>query len=317
MTGIHRDSSPEALKRYVASLPLWSGSPKLEPIIGGLCNTSFKVSDAKGSYVARIGFDIEVHGIYQSSVQATAIAASELGLTPKVVHVEPSLIVAEFATGGDLKPSDIKDYDTLKKIVGVLKQLHRNAAVLKPAVSYFWPFQVVRRYAEIGRRMGSRLTPKLPRLVEICNQLERHVEPFVPVLTHNDVVPQNMVFSADRAVLLVDWDYGGFGHPNFDLAGIIINADAPDELDDEVIRLYHGQCTPALQRQYQLFKIMVSLREYMWGMTQEVTSKLSEDLVGAAMSSLYADQKAGYEGYTDLNEQRFHRLWADAAAQFN
>jgi len=314
--GIDRNWSTDQLRQYVAGLPIWLGKPVLEPMIGGLCNTSFKVTDGKGSYVARIGFDIEVHGIYQYSVQATAAAASRLSVTPKVVHVEPSLIVAEFATGGALKPEDVRDYETLKKIVGVIRTLHTNAAALNPATTYFWPFQVVRRYAEIGLQRGSRLSAKIPDLVRICNRLERHVDPFMPVFTHNDVVPQNMVFGGDRSVLMIDWDYGGFGHANFDVAGIVINADAPDDLDDEVIRLYHGECTAALRKQYHLFKIMVTLREYLWGMAQEVTSQLSDELVGAAMSTLYADQKAGYEGYTDLNEARFNRLWSAAAAQF-
>jgi thiamine kinase-like enzyme len=312
-TGIVQDWSVQQVRDYIERLPLWRGPTIIEPMIGGLCNTSFKVTDKTGSYVARVGFDIPVHGIYQSSVQAAASAASELDVTPRVVHVEQSLIIAEFATGGDLRPNDLRDSGTLEKVVANLKKLHLGAAKLKPAVTYFWPFQVVRRYTEIGRQKRSRLADKFPELEQICSQLERQVEPFVPALTHGDVVPQNMVFTADRQVKLIDWDYGGFGHPNFDLAGIIINADAPDDLDATVIRHYYGECTKANWKQYQIFKIMVALREYLWGMAQEVTSELPAELVGAAMTSLYSDQKAGYEGYTDLNEGRFNRLWQAAA----
>ncbi len=313
--GIDQSWSTEQIKSYVADLPIWFGTPVLEPLIGGLCNTSFKVTDFPASYAARIGFDVEIHGIYQSSVQASAEAASLLGLTPEVIYVEPSLIVAEFAGGGTLKPQDLADFENLKKIVQVLKSLHINSAALKPAATYFCPFQVVRRYAEIGRKKNSRLKDKLPGLVQICNQLEGLVDPFVPAFTHNDVVPQNMVFSDHGDVLLVDWDYGGFGHPNFDLAGITINADCPKEFDDEVIRLYYGDCTPTHRRQYYIYKLMVALREHLWGMTQEVSSQLPDELVSAAMTSLYADQKAGYEGYTDLNGERFDRLWAEASSQ--
>jgi thiamine kinase-like enzyme len=96
-------------------------------------------------------------------------------------------------------------------------------------------------------------------------------------------------------VLFIDWDYGGFSNPNFDLAAAMINSDAPEDLDLRVVELYYGQRMKENWRQYRLFKVAVSLREFLWGMVQEVTSELAPELVAAGMSALYGDQKAGYE----------------------
>lgn len=306
---IEPDWSQEQLRNYVAELPLWSGAPQIEFMIGGLCNTSFKVTDGAASYVARIGFDIPVHGIYQSSVQATAVAASSLGVTPRVVHTEPALIVADFATGGTVRAEHVADLPTLRRMVELARRLHTGSAALHPAVHYFSPFQIVRRYCQLLRSSGCRVADRFPELEAINGELERQLLPYTPVFTHNDIVPQNMVFDAAGAVLFVDWDYGGFGHPNFDLAGMLINADAPDSHDELVVESYYGQRSHENWHQYQLFKVMVALREYLWGLVQEATSRLAPELVAAGMSTLYADEKAGYEGYTEMNERRFVRCW--------
>jgi len=197
-----------------------------------------------------------------------------------------------------------------------MKRLHAGSASLRPAAHYFWPFQVARRYCEIGRQKKSRLLPKLAELERIAGRLEQDVPPYTPVFTHNDLVPQNFVFDEKGEVLFIDWDYGGFGNPNFDLAAAMINSDAPEDLDLRVVELYYGQRTKENWRQYRLFKVAVSLREFLWGMVQEVTSELAPELVAAGMSALYGDQKAGYEGYTDMNEARFNLMWEGYRREF-
>jgi thiamine kinase-like enzyme len=278
-------------------------------MVGGLCNMNFKVADKAGAYVARIGFDIPVHGIYQSSVGATMRAASAIGVTPELVHAEPSLLISRFAPGGALGREDVADPRTLNKIIFLIKRLHEESVRLHGAVSYFWPFQVVRRYCELGREKQSRLAGRLPELERVATLLERDVPPFTPVFTHNDLLPQNFVFDGNGRVLVVDWDYGGFGHPDFDLAAIAVNADAAPEVEARIVELYYRGRTPENWRRFAIFKVMVTLREYLWGMVQEVTSELSPELVAASMSHHYADQKAGYEGYTDMNEARFNKQW--------
>ena len=81
------------MEAYLRGLSLWRGEVGIEPLVGGLCNKSFVVSDESGRYVARIGSDILVHGIAQTSVRAAMAAASDAGVTPKLRYSEPGLAV--------------------------------------------------------------------------------------------------------------------------------------------------------------------------------------------------------------------------------
>jgi hypothetical protein len=52
------------------SLPIWSGTPKAEPLGGGITNLNVRVTDNRRSAVVRIGDDIPVHQIMPRMLQA-------------------------------------------------------------------------------------------------------------------------------------------------------------------------------------------------------------------------------------------------------
>ena len=102
----------------------------------------------------------------------------------------------------------------------------------------------------------------------------------------------------------------------FDIVGVGANADASEESEEKLFELYYGKVDDALRRQLIAFKLILNLREYMWGMVQEVTSELDRDAVAASMAELYPDQEQGYEGYTNLNRARFEKNWAACRSEF-
>ncbi|MSP82302.1 MAG: hypothetical protein EXQ94_05050 [Alphaproteobacteria bacterium] len=309
---IGRDWSDDQLKNYVLRLPLWKRTPALVDLIGGLCNRSWVADDGTGRTVVRVGHDIPVHGILQTSVAAAAAAASDLGVTPKLIYAEPSLNVIAFIDGRVLRNEDMADPVLLPKVVAAYKTLHVGGDSIGSTVSYFWPFQVVRNYARLGTLRRWRMMDELPEAVRIADRLEALVDPFIPVLTHNDGVPQNMMLGKDGRVWLIDWDYGGYGHPLFDLAAICANSDASPAVEARAMELYYGTVTDRIRHQFAVFRLIINLREYLWGMVQELTSQLQGEAVKAAMAALYPDQEQGYEGYTNLNRERFYKLWNDA-----
>ena len=255
------------------------------------------------------GFDIDVHGIMQSSVGHATAAASAIGVTPKLVYGEQNLGIIEFIKGRVFQNSDVLDDALLEKAVTVIKRLHDGSNQVRGPITYFWPFQVVRSYVQVGLDQGSRLAAILPEMAEIADRLEAHIDPFTPVLTHNDLVPQNIMLDGADRVWLIDWDYGGYGHPLFDLAGLCANFDAPEPVEQKVLALYYGAVDDRLLHQFKTFRLIINLREYMWGMVQEVVSDLNSEAVQAAMAELYPDQEQGYEGYTNLNRERFEAMW--------
>jgi thiamine kinase-like enzyme len=307
----------DRIEAYLRGLEHWSGDIGIEPLIGGLCNKSFVVNDAGQKFVARIGTDILVHGITQTSVQASMRAGSEIGVTPVLRYSEPGLAVVDFLEGGCVRPEDIEGQDSnLQKIVHCLKRTHQGSDKIRGPITYFWPFQVVRHYAAVGREKASRLESELGRAVSIATTLEQAVEPYTPVFTHNDLVPQNLMFDSEQNIWLIDWDYGAYGHPMFDLVAVGANADASEATEQRLFELYFGALDDGLRRQLTAFKLILNLREYMWGMVQEVTSDLDQSAVAASMAELYPDQEQGYEGYTNMNRERFETNWERYGSEF-
>ncbi|MDH3689195.1 MAG: phosphotransferase family protein [Gammaproteobacteria bacterium] len=315
---IQPDWTDERLTEYIGDLPMWNTEVTIEPLVGGLCNKSFTVTDAdKKKYVARIGSDILVHGIVQTAVQSSMKAASNIGVTPKLHYSESSMAVVDFLDGGCLTPKDIAESENIEKIVACLKRLHGGSTSIQGPLTYFWPFQVARHYADVGMEKQSRLKNELPELKRVAGRLEAAVRPYTPVFTHNDVVPQNMMFDGSRNVWLIDWDYGGYGHPLFDIVGVGANADATEQTEEQILKSYYGAVSDELRREFNAFKLSINLREYLWGMVQEVTSELDAESVAASMAELYPDQEQGYEGYTNLNRDRFERNWAQWKSEFD
>lgn len=314
---IRPDWSSEQICDHLRSISFFAGEFEIEPLIGGLCNRSFIVTDASGKYVARIGADILVHNITQTSVQTSMRAAADIGVTPALRYAEPGLAIIDFLDGGCLRPEDMEDNaDACQKIVALLKRLHQGSERVDGPLTYFWPFQVVRQYVAIGTARQSRLTSEFEEVLRINSLLERSIEPFQAVFTHNDTVPQNFMFHGDKEIWLIDWDYGGYGHPMFDLVGVSCNADLSDHAERMLFELYYGSQAESLHKQLTAFKLALNLREYMWGMVQEVTSDLDSDSVAASMSELYPDQEAGYAGYTNLNRTRFESNWRHYSGLF-
>ena len=307
---IRPDWSNKRIEEYLRPLPCWSGEIEVEPLIGGLCNKSFVVTSDSVRYVARIGSDILVHGITQTSVQTSMRAAADIGVTPQLRYAEPGLAVVDFLPGGCLKPEHLEgNRENCEMIADCLKQLHDGSDKIRGPLTYFWPFQVVRHYAAVGVEKQSRLVDLLPEIIRINNLIENTIQPYEPVFTHNDTVPQNFMFDNSGSIWLIDWDYGGYGHPMFDLVGVSCNADLSEESESELFDMYYGTITDELRLQLIAFKLVLNLREYLWGMVQEVTSELDSENVAASMSELYPGQEAGYEGYTNLNRERFENNW--------
>ena len=198
----------------------------------------------------------------------------------------------------------------LAGLVSRLRELHRSKPDNGP-LAYFWPFQAVRGYIRYCRDRSSPFGEELDTLSKYASSLERLVSPFLPVFAHNDVVPQNAMLDSDGRVYLIDWDYGAYGHPFFDLAGVTANADVDSSIDAKVLELYAGSANSELWKQFRVFKLIVNLREMLWGAVQELASKLDSERVEAGMASIYPDEERGYAGYTSLNRKRFHRNLAE------
>jgi thiamine kinase-like enzyme len=279
----------------VASLAIWRGRVEPESLAGGITNQNFKVDDDGRSYVVRVGDDILVHGVVRANELAASRAAHEAGLSPRVLHAEPGILVLDFIEGRTFTPEDVRDPANLERLIDMVRRCHREIPnYLRGPGAMFWVFHVVRDYAHTLREGNSRHTPMLAKLLTRASRLEEAVGPIDVVFGHNDLLAANFIDDGKR-LWLVDWEYAGFNSPLFDLGGLASNSELPPGQAELALSLYFGKpVDDALRRRAAAMTAASLLRETMWSMVSEIYSTVDFD----------------YGAYTAENLRRFDAAYA-------
>ncbi len=280
----------------IVSLDIWRGPVSIEPLEGGITNTNYKVADETGIYVVRLGDDIPVHQVMRFNELAASRAAHAAGISPKVVHAQPGVLVLDFIDSRPYGEEDVRDQANLERIVPLMRACHRNIPKhLRGPALIFWVFHVLRDYAGALADGDSRHLAILPDLLTAADALEAAAGPYEIVFGHNDLLPANILDDGSR-LWLVDWDYAGFNSPLFDLGGLASNNGLDEPRERWLLEAYfEAPADDALWRRYQAMKCASLLRETMWSMVSEIHSTLDFD----------------YAAYTAENLARFRAAHAD------
>ena len=292
------DPAARAAQR-ASGLTCWSGKVEPEVLSGGLTNHNFVVRDRGEAFVVRIADDIPLHGIMRFNELASSRAAYAAGVSPEIVHAESGALVMRFIEGTTYGEAEVRAALGAGRIVPLLKRVHREIPKhFEGPALIFWVFQVVRGYARTLRAGNSRMTGELPRFLEINAALEAALGPVEIIFGHNDLLAANFIDDGKR-LWLVDWDYGGFNCPLFDLANLASNNQFSAAEEDSLLEDYFE--TPAsdeLRHKLSAMKCASLLRESMWSMVSEV----------------HLDIEVDYVAYTAENLARFERAYADFRA---
>jgi thiamine kinase-like enzyme len=259
----------KSAEQRVRELAVWSGPPTLDALKGGLSNSSFIVTDAKGKYVARVGEDFPCHHVFRDREARASRAAFEVGLSPEVVHAEPGLMVVRFIAARMFSEADVRD--NLERCAELLKTCHRDMKrrVTGPA-SIFWVFHVLRDYGQTLKDGGHKRGGDIPRWLAAVDALEDAQIPLPVVFGHHDLLPGNFMDDG-RRLWLIDWEYGGFGTAMFDLANISTNNSFGEADQQRLLEIYFEKAPDeATQRAFDAMKTASTLREAMWGMVSEL-----------------------------------------------
>jgi thiamine kinase-like enzyme len=254
----------------IRALPCWDGPIMLEPLKGGLSNVSFRITEEGGRRaVVRIGTDFPFHHVARSREAATSRAAHAAGLSPRVIHDEPGILVLEFIDGRTYGEADVRD--NVVACANLLKRCHRDLARhIRGPAQIFWVFHVLRDYAATLIEAGHRNRPLLAGWMKAAERLEAAQVPLPIVFGHHDLLPTNFLDDGAR-LWLIDWEYGGFGTAMFDLANIAANASFGRAEEEALLATYFESAPdPALRRSFEAMKAASALREAMWGMVSEL-----------------------------------------------
>ena len=293
------DSALGAVRQRVRNLTLWRGDVEPEPLPGGLSNQNFMVRDGADAYVVRlVGGDDPAHGIVRDREVAVSRAAHRAGIAPELVHVAPGILVFRFIAGRVLTEREVRSPAMLGRIAALLRRCHREvAAHLRGPAPCFWVFHALRDYlAQLDSH--DVLVGGTERLRAIADALERAVGPTDLALTHNDLMPGNIIDDGER-LWLIDWEYGGFGSPLFDLASLAVNNELDAAAQVTLLAAYFGrEPSPGLLHRFAAMMLAAELREALWARVQQIHSKLIFD----------------YAGYAAAHEGRFERGYASLSA---
>lgn len=260
----------------IKTLSIWKNDLTINPLEGGITNLNFLVNHGNEKLVVRLGQDIPEHLVYRSNEINVSKAAHEIGVSPKLIHSEQGVLVLEFIESETLDPKGVQK--NLERIIPVIKKIHNeipNFLSGQPAI--FWVFHVIKYYANFLRSNHSIHQNKIDDLLLKASKLEKLSSPREIVFGHNDFLAANFLDDGSK-IWVVDWEYGGFNDPLFDIGGLASNNDFKQDLEKEALEMYYEKSiSNDFSLKYDSMKTASLLRETMWSMVSEITSKLDFD----------------------------------------
>ena len=259
----------ETNENKIRRLAIWHGPITIEPLQGGVSNIGFKVIDAKGAYVVRLGHDYPFHQVSRAREAIAARAAFQADLSPEVVHTEEGIIVLRFIAAKTYAEIDVRQ--NWRACVDIVKRCHLTmpGRILGQG-SIFWVFQIIREYGATLVAKNHSRGGEVRRWLDIVDKLEAQQMPLPIIFGHHDLLPANFLDDGKR-LWLIDWEYGAFGTAMFDLANIATASSFDEVLEAQMLEHYFER-TPdeATARAFSAMKAAAALREATWGMISEL-----------------------------------------------
>jgi thiamine kinase-like enzyme len=287
----------------IATLPCWSGAIQVAPLSGGLTNHNYLVTDsAQQRFVVRQGEDMPVHGIMRFNELASAKAAFAAGIGPQVIYACPGFMVSRFVAGAVLTPALVRNEQMLRRIAALMRRCHWDMPhYFQGPALYFWVFQVIRSYFRyLQAATESSHMASLLDLSGAARRLEAAVGAVTIGFGHNDLLAANLIDDGSR-LWLIDWDYGGFNSPLFDLANLASNNQLPHDSEQLLLEAYFEQPpTRDVRRGFDAMLCASLLRELLWAIVSGLSSTIEFD----------------YRGYAADYQQRFERQWQQFETQY-
>jgi|SRR5580692_2108321 thiamine kinase-like enzyme len=272
----------EILTRLQRSLGALSGEPA--PLSGGITNHNFRVTLGGEEYVVRVhGRDTKLLGIDRTAERLACGLAADLKIAPEMVAAFDDCLVTRFIACDPVSPHDVAA--SVAEIARALRSFHDSRATL-PA--RFWVPDLLQDYGDRVHELGVRLPAAYGRAAAVAARIAAALSLRDPRPCHNDLLTSNLIRAqqagsdgaptAGDAMLIVDWEYAGMGHPCFDLGNLSVNNDFDEATDERLLSAYYGEAPSDARRAVlALMRILSDAREAAWGVLQAEISELDFD----------------------------------------
>ena len=278
------------IDQAISSIPIWQNKSNISKIDGGITNQNFLVEDGLKKYFVRVGQDIPEHLVFRSNEIIASKVASSLKISPKIIFNNDNLQVIDFVNGSTLNEKGIKENFT--EVISLIKKVHQEMPKnLYGKSMIFWVFHVIRHYSKFLKENKSNYSSMLTDLLKKSDSIKKHSSPYEIVFAHNDLLPANFI-KDNKQIWLIDWEYAGYNTPLFDLGGLSSNNNFTEKEDIRLLENYYEKkINDEIINKFNCLKSASLLRETMWSMVSEITSKIDFD----------------YSNYTNENLIKFNK----------
>ncbi len=292
------------IDEVLAAVPELRNAESVEPLVGGLTNTNYKVTSPAGSFVVRIsGKDTSLLAIDRENELHNTIAAAETGVGAPFVAALPEhdALVLGFLDGEVMDAETLRRGDRLAAVAEACRRLHAGRRFLHD----FDMFEIQPRYLAIVHERGFRLPDRYEEFEPQIRELERamrvRAESTVPC--NNDLLAENFI-EVGGELRLIDYEYSGNNEAAFELGNVWSESNLSLAQLEELVAHYYGRPLRNKVARARLWGLMSKYGWTLWGSIQDGISDLDFDFWSWALEK--------YErAVEELDGAEFEQLLAD------
>ena len=270
-----------AARELVGKLGLFSNAATVEITrLGGLTNRVYRIGSGNGALCLRFPGKGTEEYIDRRVESVAALAAAAAGVSPEVVHADPSTGVLVTRFIGDavtMTPALFAIREGAAERAGrAFHQLHASGAVFD---FRFELFSMVDNYLALLARkrvdFPEGYHDVLKEAEAVREALARH--PVALVACHCDPLSENFLDTGER-MWIVDWEYSGMNDPMWDLGDLAVEAVFGEAQEEAMLRAYFsGEPTAFDRGRVVIYKAMCDLLWTLWGLIQFANDNPADD----------------------------------------
>ena len=261
----------------INQIPEWKNKNiQYEPLTSGYSNIVYKVEVKGKKYALRInGSQNEILGLkYEDEIEIMNLAA-KYNLTPGVLECEnkSDFLITEFIDGDLLSEDQLSNPVILKKVVELLKKIHK---IPYKGNRRSTQFSLTYNYLRGAEKLDAQIPPDLNEYIEKMKVIERSRQKdpdYMKCYCHNDPFAHNIISCPNGNVKILDWELSGLGDIWFDLATISFSCGFDQATDESMLNIYFGNSDEPKMKTLLDTKMVCMIREIGWALLHTALNK--------------------------------------------
>ena len=233
----------------------------------GLTNVSFRFCVDGKIYVYRHPGGTAVNLVDRKSELLAQKKAYELGLDASFIHMDVSGWKLSYYVD-QLIDCDLRDADVRQKAMQYLDKLHKVVDI--DGMKRFDTYEEAVKLMQFAMVSKGNLFEEFSDFVTNNKKLHQYVQTdglARYAVCHNDVYSPNYLFTQDKQLYLIDWEYAGINDVANDIACILCRGDYTDAEVEQYLEEYVGRAlTKEEHRHYIACIAPCSFYWFCWGL---------------------------------------------------